>query len=541
MVTLLLMVAVAANFYVFYWIPKHRKAQQDWLDANEHRSSILRIAALAMIPALVSPLYLSFYQAVSVGNYIQSYIATCLLLTGAALALIYFNVLTRHLSNDREEHGSARFMDDKETNEWANLSETPKGLLLGRVPAKTHRQARDLKYVGDAHLLTLAPSRSGKGVGVIIPNLLTYEGSVLVVDPKGENARVTARRRGKIGTVHILDPFDTTGLETASYNPLARISEDNPDASDDAAALADALVVRSQDGDSHWDDEAAALLEGMILFVALHEAPDRRHLGTVRELITESQDRFEEVLEIMKDCGGLVARTANRFSSKAEREASSVLSTAQRHTKFLDSPRMNKVMGSSDGFSFRELKKNQGTSVFLCLPPDRFDAYSRWLRLMVSEALLDMVAEPTKPELPVLFLLDEFYSLGQLQTIRRAMGLMAGYGMRLWPFLQDLSQLKATYGDAAQTFFANAGVVQWFGVSDIESAKQISETLGQQTVVMDEDSSHGRSLMTPDEVMNIHSDHQFVMLEGQRPSLIHKLRYFDDPAFEGLWDVDPRR
>lgn len=442
---------------------------------------------------------------------------------------------------DRDEHGSARLMTNRETDAWAKESEKP-GLLLGR---SLDKRPRDLKYTGDAHLINIAPSRSGKGVSAIIPNLLTYPGSVLVVDPKGENARVTARRRSEIGKTYILDPFGTTGLSTASYNPLSRITANNPDVTDDAAALADALVVRGADGDNHWDDEAAALLEGMILFVALHEAPDRRHLGTLRELITEGPDKFAAILDVMKDCGGLVERTANRFISKSDREASSVLSTAQRHTKFLDSERMTKVLGSAAGLSFRELKRNSGTSIFLCIPPDRLDTYGRWLRLMVNEALLDMVAEPTKPDLSVLFLLDEFAALGQLQSVKRAMGLMAGYGMRLWPFLQDLSQLKATYGEAAQTFFANAGAIQWFGVNDIETAKQVSETIGQTTVLMHErdgdTKSHARSLITPDELMTMDGDKQIVMLQGQRPALTWKIRYFDDPAFTGMWDIDPRR
>ncbi|MEL6931565.1 MAG: type IV secretory system conjugative DNA transfer family protein [Pseudomonadota bacterium] len=442
---------------------------------------------------------------------------------------------------ERDEHGSARFLSETEIKSWADEATQP-GLLLGRTLDKT---PRDLKYTGDAHLISIAPSRSGKGVSAIIPNLLTYPGSILVVDPKGENARVAARKRAEIGKTYVLDPFDTTGLSTASYNPLSRITADNPDANDDAAALADALVTRGPDGDNHWDDEAAALLEGIILFVALHEAPERRHLGTVRELITEGPEKFEKILEVMQDCGGLVERTANRYLSKSDREASSVLSTAQRHTKFLDSARMTKVLGSASGLSFRELKQNPGTTVFLCIPPDRLDTYDRWLRLMVNEALLDMVVEPAKPDLSVLFLLDEFAALGQLQTIKRAMGLMAGYGMRLWPFLQDLSQLKATYGDAAQTFFANAGAIQWFGINDIETAKQVSETIGQTTIVMPErdgeTNSHGRSLVTPDELMTMDSRTQIIMLQGKRPAIARKISYYDDPAFSGAWDSDPKR
>lgn len=445
-------------------------------------------------------------------------------------------VIGRYLTTlERDDYGSADLMSDAELNDWKTKSKA-QGLILGR--AKDHTV---MKYTDDAHLLTIAPTRSGKGVSAIIPNLLTYPGSVLVIDPKGENARITARQRRAFGPTHILDPFDVTGSETAAYNPLARITADNPDAPDDAAALADALVVRSEGEDSHWNDEAASFLEGVILFVALHEVPERRHLGTVREIITADADKFAAILEIMQECGGLVERAANRFKSKAEREASGVLSTAQRHTKFLDSARMQKVLASAAGLSFAELKRRTGTTIFLCIPPDRLDTYGRWLRLMVNEALMDMAADPAKPQMPVLFLLDEFAALGAMASIKRAMGLMAGYGMILWPFLQDLSQLKSQYGDAALTFFANAGAIQYFGLNDIETAKQVSETIGQETRVTFNGDAHARSLFTPDELMRLPPEAEIVMLKGKAPALLGKIEYFSDPEFAGLFDKDPRR
>lgn len=452
-------------------------------------------------------------------------------------SVIGFPLTVRSLLPDRVDHGSAELMGKQRINEWKRRA-TGKGIILGR---SDDASATLMKYEGDAHLLTIAPTRSGKGVSAIIPNLLAYTGSVLVIDPKGENARVTARQRRSYGKTHILDPFGVTGLTTASYNPLARITPDNPDAGDDAAALADALVIRGKGDDSHWDDEAASFLEGVILFVALHEELGRRHLGTVREIVTAAPDKLDAYLEIMRDCGGLVERTANRFQGKSDREASSVLSTAQRHTKFLDSDRMQKVLASAGGIDFGDLKRATGTSIFLCIPPDRLDTYGRWLRLMVNEALMDMATEPTKPEIPVLFLLDEFAALGAMTSIKRAMGLMAGYGMILWPFLQDLSQLKSQYGDAALTFFANAGAVQFFGVNDLETAKHISETIGQTTVVDGDGKAHGRNLIMPDELMRLREDIQLVMLKGCSPAALGKLRYFEASEFSGMWDIDPRR
>ncbi|AYM07054.1 hypothetical protein At1D1460_28120 [Agrobacterium tumefaciens] len=178
---------------------------------------------------------------------------------------------------------------------------------------------------------------------------------------------------------------------------------------------------------------------------------------------------------------GLVARAANRHLGKSDREAAGVLSAAQRHTHFLDSPRMTAVLSRSD-FRFADLKRNNVT-VFLVLPPDRLSTYSRWLRLLVSQSLIEMARDPTRPAAPVLYLLDEFASLGHLAPVERAMGLMAGYGVQLWPILQDIHQLRATYGHRAGTFLSNAGVLQVFGVNDHDSARLISDLLGQETVV----------------------------------------------------------
>ena len=150
----------------------------------------------------------------------------------------------------RYSHGSARFAGKKELR----VLEQADGLLIGRNP----RTGKMLRYDGPAHLLTLAPTRAGKGVGTVIPNLLLAERSVLVIDPKGENARITGAAREQFGTVHVLDPFGVSGRPSASYNPLDRLAANSQDLSEDAMSLADALVVdpASQSGDPHWNEEA---------------------------------------------------------------------------------------------------------------------------------------------------------------------------------------------------------------------------------------------------------------------------------------------
>ncbi len=466
-----------------------------------------------------------------------------------------------------DSHGSARFAGKKELR---NLEQAD-GLLIGRNPST----GKLLSYDGPAHLLTLAPTRAGKGVGTVIPNLLAAERSVLVIDPKGENARITWAAREDMGAVHVLDPFGVSGRPSAAYNPLDRLSADSPDLSEDATSLADALVVdpASQVGDAHWNEEAKAFLSGLIMFCVAHEEPARRNLGAVREYLTLPPDRVKALLELMQDsdaADGLVARAANRFAGKAEREAASVLSNAQRHTHFLDSPRIAKCMARSD-FQFSDLR-HRITSVFLVLPPNRLDAYSRWLRLLVSQALQDIArdaevsatpAGPQNPQIaaqrpverlnrPTLFLLDEFAALGRLEAVERAMGLMAGYGLQLWPILQDMSQLRDLYGQRASTFVANAGVQQVFGVNDYETAKWLSQTMGQGTIGYQTQnfkpddmpttgtSITGRDLLTPDEIMQLPPELQLLRVQGQPTAIAGKLRYYADREFEGLFVPENR-
>ena len=464
-----------------------------------------------------------------------------------------------------DSHGSARFANRKELRKLQRED----GLLIGRNP----HTGRLLRYDGPAHLITLAPTRAGKGVGTVIPNLLAAERSVLVIDPKGENARIAREARRRFGTVHVLDPFgvsDTgkvSGLPSAAYNPLDRLTPDSLDLGEDAASLTEALVMDppGQVTEAHWNEEAKAILGGLIMFCVCHEDRDRRTLATVREYLTLPPEKLRALLELMQDsdaAGGLIARAANRFLGKADREAASVLSNAQRHTHFLDSPRIARVLSRSD-FHFSDLR-HRITSVFLVLPPNRMDAYSRWLRLLVSQALQDIArdAEASVRSLsgpagaqggtqrlrtPTLFLLDEFAALGRLEAVERAMGLMAGYGLQLWPILQDMSQLKDLYGERAGTFIANAGVQQVFGVNDFETAKWLSQMMGQETAGFQTDSFKpgdgpslsnnltGRDLLTPDEIMQLRPENQLLRVQGQATAVAQKLRYYADPEFKGLF------
>ncbi|WP_455273802.1 type IV secretory system conjugative DNA transfer family protein [Rhizobium herbae] len=470
-------------------------------------------------------------------SYLIHAVARCLPLAFGVGGFLSTFITDAPISSD---FGSFRWATGKE------LQTTDDGLLIGRDPTTNTL----LRYDGPAHLLTMAPTRTGKGVGTIIPNLLTAERSVICIDPKGENARVTARAREQFGPVHILDPFGVTGRHSSAFNPLDMLDPGGLDIAEDANMLADALVFDEPGmaGDAHGNEAAKALIAGLILKIAVAGSPGRRHLGTLRDYLTLAPEGFSGPLARMQDmdeANCLIARAANRHLGKPDREAAGVLSSAQRHTHFLDSPRMTAAVGRSN-FRFADLKRNNVT-VFLVLPLDRLSTYSRWLRLLITQSLTDMTRDPGAPAQPVLYLLDEFAALGHLAPVERAMGLMAGYGVQLWPILQDIHQLRATYGKGAGTFLSNAAVLQVFGVNDVETAELITRSIGKtdaQYVTRswsDGKSSSAehisaRDLINADEIKRLPEDRMILLRQGQRPAWVRKLRYYADPEFKGAFD-----
>lgn len=451
-------------------------------------------------------------------------------------------------------HGTAHFADRAELLRAGLMGDD--GLRVGRWHGKP------LRLMTDRHLCTLAPTRSGKGVAAIIPNLLTYTGSAIVIDPKGEAAAITARRRRQMGQeVYIVDPFGVTGALSAKFNPLTGLTGESPDLVEDAAILAQALVPESQGDDSHWLNEGRALLTGIILYVATTEPAAMRNLGQVRKLLTQAPAPFAAMLANMAEstaAGGLVARAAARLMQKSEREKSSVISTAQAQTHIIDSPRLVENLSGSD-FNFGDLKAKSAT-VYIVLPADKLVAFGRWLRLLVSQAIVELVRKSGRPKRPVLFILDEFAALGYLEPVETAMGLLAGYGVQLWPILQDLSQLRDLYPHRWPTFLGNAGLVQAFGCAETTTAEWLSSRLGNRTVTTRQQSMAGaavggvgdnhysqsvsvtsRPLMTPDELMRLPADSEILLMPGHAPALVDKLAYFRDREYAGLFDANPWR
>jgi len=440
--------------------------------------------------------------------------------------------------------GTAHFSDQRERAALHSAA----GVVVGRDPEAPAL----LRFDRPGHLLTCAPTRTGKGVSAVIPNLLDYPGSVVCLDVKGENTAVTARARRDMGqAVHVLDPFDVTGQHSGGFNPMAGLDPAHEDCIDDAAILAGMLVVPAASAnDSHWDDEARAVLQGLCLYAATLE-PARRTLGTVRELVTLPPDDFAALLDDMvasRAAFGMIARTAAKLLGKDSRERAGVMSTAQRHTAFLDSPRIQRVLSSSS-FDFAGLKDGR-TSVYLVLPAERLNAYRGWLRVLIGAALVAISRDRRPAAFPVLWLLDEFPALGRMEALETAVGLMAGYGVKMWTFVQDLAQLKGTY-QKWETFLSNAAVLQTFGVNDVFTADYVSKMTGDTTVEAsgrtsggkggstESKTQHARRLLTPDEVRRLPASKSLVFVQGRAPIQARKVNYLTDAEYAGRFDPNP--
>lgn len=333
------------------------------------------------------------------------------------------------------------------------------------------------------HALTFAGARSGKGVACIIPNAKVWHQNLLVIDPKGEAAEACCQDRVNKGqSVFVVDPFEFAKIDgqfRACYNPLDELDIEGMMIQEQLNALTDGIIMRHDPRHAMWDDNAQGILSGLIAFVKLAEEPENQNLIRVREII-----RTDEVLEaakIMKkypDCGGIMQTAAAILDSE---QGSQFLANARENTKWLDSLPMRNALGGNSDFSLSSLKTHD-VSIFLVLPPNYLSQHGRFLRLFVRcaiEAMGQKLPDGNLLGKRCLFILDEFFSLGKIDEIQKAAGLMPGMGVHLWPFLQDIGQLTTLYGvDGTETFFGNSDLHQFFANTDQKTLQFMSQLAG---------------------------------------------------------------
>jgi type IV secretory pathway TraG/TraD family ATPase VirD4 len=388
-------------------------------------------------------------------------------------------------------------------------------------------QGSALGYADDRHVCLVSGSRGGKGVGVIVANLISWPGSAIVVDPKGENATVTAQRRGDGSAyarpmgqkVCILDPFNEVQLPPflkARYNPLDAIDPEGDYAVDDAGRVAAALVVVQSRTDPYWEEAARNLLRGLILHVIT--APylkGHRDLITVRRFLVQGdwlttrrlEDAGDENIPKPFDLlwsamrrndayNGVVAGLGEQMKAMSDKQRTSVLESARVNTEFIDSVPMQRILRESD-FDLGELKTNpQGLTIYLTLPARYMETHYRWLRLMITLAVGEMERIKGRPATghPTLFLLDEFAGLKRMEVIEHAAAQAAGFGVKFLFVVQNLPQLADVYEKRWETFLGNSGLKLFFQIDDDFTRSYLARQLGElETTRTTRSGSHSQS------------------------------------------------
>lgn len=442
--------------------------------------------------------------------------------------------------------GSARFAGLVE--EWASLYKKQKyGLFMGR---SLYNPFLNIGLEDKRHMLTIAGSRAGKGATAIIPNLLLWEGSALVIDPKGTNAAVTARRRQEMGhNVYLVDPFNLVtgeGEKSDSFNPLAHLNPDSPTIREEITAIAEALVVRDHNQkETHWDDGAKTVIAGMIAHLISWPDYSNPVLPMLRDMISDMPDKQVELwadMSLNPGAGRLAKDAANRIIRGGQsNEILSILSNADKHTEWLSSPAIQSAITEST-FSFAELKEKP-TTIYLILPPHHLETHKRFLRLFVNLAISQM-SVGGRSKVPVLLMMDEFLALGRMEEVEKAYGLMAGYNLIMWPFVQDFGRLKDLYGNSVNAFITNSRAVQVFGVFDEETTQFVSKQLGYRTLRSFSGSNKEQNavmLRATDEVakdVDADSGRQYVLRAGKAPMLLEKVPYYDSTVWKFMADLN---
>jgi len=296
--------------------------------------------------------------------------------------------------NPENTHGGAGFAD--------NQALRKAGLFKGQgVPIGFSQDGRALHYGGKSHLLTICKARGGKGVSLLLPALGSWKGSVVVIDPKGENCCVSAFFRQRFGKVFVLNPFGMwpdhlRGLPEAKFNPVSVLDSSSPSFHAMAEKIAAVLVVEEEHSEGkHWTAAARLLVSGIIAALVRHAPKDKRNLVEVLNIISCGEQLFSFCRECMQSNDPDIIRKLQRFALPEDkapgREIEDVIATAVTQLGFISGAIANSLGGPSN-FRFADLKRNPGTTIYVCLPLDTLDVTDKFFRLMVDCLLADLLA-----------------------------------------------------------------------------------------------------------------------------------------------------
>lgn len=388
----------------------------------------------------------------------------------------------------------------------------------------------------DNHLLVIGPTGAGKGRAVLLPWLLSYPGCVVVVDPKGEAASVSARFRAELGhRVCTVDPWrDGQG---DALNPLETLLRDSTDLGDDCLTLAELIAGAAPASlqDPFWRASALHLLTALLGWSWVRArvcGAAQQGDGTLAAVwqLLHADDLALALASLLDRHGRSAALPAfvhegfvNFLHHEAERVRTSVRSEAVALMRIFGSQRVQRATATTT-LPLVTLADGGPASVYLVVPPDRLESHAAYLRIQLGALLGLMLRRPRRPRWPTLFLVDELGHLGPVPALKQAITLLRGYGVRVALFVQSMAQLKSLWPHDHETILDNCGTWIKVGSTSLAAARQVADQLGD----IDADLLLG---MAPDQLA-LHR-------AGQRTLLAHKLDYLHDPLFAGRFDANP--
>jgi type IV secretion system protein VirD4 len=474
------------------------------------------------------------------------------------LSILFMGVMAKKRRQPSDTFGTAHWMTEQMMQALGMFGR--QGLVIGRA-LKSRNLIRVPRFV---HALICGATGAGKGIGLIIPNLLAQRCSVVCFDPKGENRKATAHRRP--GRKIVLAPYE---YGADRLNPMDTLKNDRF-LVDNAKAMANAIVVRTgMEHDTHWNDRSEQVITACIVFIATEMTADERNLNNVYRICSDVNSLLR-MCDIMSKKGGLSAQMAGQImmlfeSVRAQegvaravtKEGASVISTALRHLGFLCSEAVAASVSCST-FKVEDLVNKQVT-LYMEIPPHLLAASVGLLRLWVS-TFITVLSQLGSERKEVMFLLDEAEALNGLNALEATLVRGRSAGIRLVLAYQSDSQIKAAFAQKPTLLYDNCALQLYLGASGIETAKRISESLGTYTQTLTtyqngqnrsrnwndnggqgggnygtnsgySYSENGRALLMPDEVMTLDESLLICFLRGKPPVLARRIEWFRDPLF----------
>ena len=474
----------------------------------------------------------------------------------AVVVAIGMSVWRAREAKRADTYGSARWATEKEVRAAGLLG--PDGTVLGRLGNAY------VRHDGPEHVLCFAPTRSGKGVGLVVPTLLTWPGSVIVHDIKGENYGLTAGWRARFSRIALFDP---TNPDSDAYNPLLEVRRGSNEVRD-VQNVADILVdpEGALEKRNHWEKTSHALLVGAILHVLYAEAD--KTLAGVANFLSDPKRPIETTLRAMMTTAHLgeagvhpvIASAARELLNKSENERSGVLSTAMSFLGLYRDPVVAQVTRRCD-WRIRDLVDGaRPVTLYLVVPPSDISRTKPLVRLILNQVgrRLTEELEDKRKRHKLLLMLDEFPALGRLDFFESALAFMAGYGIRSFLIAQSLNQIEKAYGQN-NAILDNCHVRVSFAANDERTAKRVSDALGTATEIRDAKNYAGhrlspwlghlmvsrqetaRPLLTPGEIMQLPPADELVLVSGLAPIRAKKARYYADRQLAGRVLPPPER